>query len=105
MAIKIQLRRDTASGWQRANPVLMEGELGIVLDDPNQYKIGDGIHAWNELPPRGFNGNIVQETGDDENAVMSQKAVTEQISLLIGRASNVGYVTCGSSPSSSSTRG
>lgn len=99
MAIKIQLRRDTASGWQRANPVLMEGELGIVLDDPNQYKIGDGIHAWNELPPRGFNGNIVQETGDDENAVMSQKAVTEQISLLIGRASNVGYVTCGSSPS------
>ena len=100
MADKIQMRRDTAARWQQFNPILMEGEIGLVLDDPNQYKIGDGVHAWNSLPLRGFNGNIVQETGDDENAVMSQKVVTEKLSELGDRlTTDVGYVNCESSPS------
>lgn len=77
MADRIQNRRDTAARWAKFNPVLLEGEIGYVTDNPNQYKIGDGIHAWNDLPLRGFNGNIVQETGSDENAVMSQKAVSQ----------------------------
>lgn len=79
MADRIQQRRDTAARWAEYNPVLLEGEIGIVTDNPNQYKIGDGVHAWNDLPLRGYNGTIVQETGNDENAVMSQKAVTDLI--------------------------
>lgn len=79
MATKIQIRRDTAANWASANPILMEGEMGIVTDDPNQYKIGDGVHSWNELPLRGYTGTIVQETGSNENVVMSQKATTEAI--------------------------
>lgn len=79
MADKVQLRRDTAARWAQFNPVLSEGEVGYVTDNPNQYKIGDGIHAWNKLPLRGFNGTLVQETGDDENAVMSQKSVTREL--------------------------
>lgn len=82
MADRIQQRRDTAARWAKYNPVLLEGEVGYVTDNPNQYKIGDGIHAWNELPLRGYTGTIVQDTGDDENAVMSQKAITNKLTKL-----------------------
>lgn len=75
MADRIQQRRDTAARWAKYNPVLLEGEVGYVTDNPNQYKIGDGIHAWNDLPLRGYTGTIVQTTGNDENAVMSQKSI------------------------------
>lgn len=85
MATKIQMRRDTAANWASANPILMEGEMGLVMDDPNQYKIGDGVHSWNDLPLRGYTGTIVQETGSNENAVMSQKATTEVALELIKR--------------------
>lgn len=48
MAVTIQLRRDTSSGWSTANPVLAEGEIGVVTDT-HTYKIGDGTTAWNSL--------------------------------------------------------
>ena len=31
------------------NPVLAEGELGIITDGAKGYKIGDGVTAWNDL--------------------------------------------------------
>lgn len=73
MADRIQQRRDTAARWSQYNPILLEGEIGYVTDNPNQYKIGDGVHTWNDLPLRGYTGTISQELGDDENAVVSQK--------------------------------
>ena len=79
MADRIQQRRDTAANWAKYNPVLLEGEVGYVLDNPNQYKIGDGEHPWNDLPFRGYTGTISQELGDDENAVVSQKTITEAL--------------------------
>ena len=43
---RIQLRRDTAANWASSNPVLVEGELGIELDDSrNRIKIGNGSDA------------------------------------------------------------
>ena len=48
---RIQLRRDTAANWASENPVLLEGELGLELDDSrNRMKIGNGTDAWNDLP-------------------------------------------------------
>lgn len=82
MADRIQQRRDTAARWAQFNPILLEGEVGYVTDDPNQYKIGDGKHAWNDLPLRGFDGTVAQNLGDSTTAVMSQKAVTEPINQL-----------------------
>lgn len=79
---QMQQRRDTAANWAASNPVLLDGELGIVTDDPNLYKIGDGVTPWNDLKLRGFDGTLVQTTGDSENAVMSQKAVTEKLTEL-----------------------
>lgn len=79
--IKAQMKQrlDTKANWATQNPVLLAGELGIVSDDLNLYKIGDGATAWNDLPFRGFDGNIVQELGDSATSVMSQKAITEQV--------------------------
>lgn len=79
---RIQFRRDTLDNWNSVNPILLEGEIGYVLDDPNLYKMGDGIKTWDQLPFRGFDGTIVQETGSNENAVMSQKATSDKFSQL-----------------------
>ena len=47
----IQLRRGTAASWTSANPVLLEGEVGITMDtNPKKFKIGNGTSAWSELP-------------------------------------------------------
>lgn len=48
MANRVLQRRDTAANWAAANPILAEGELGIVTDTKG-YKIGDGETHWNDL--------------------------------------------------------
>lgn len=48
MADLIQFRRDTAALWATNNPILAEGELGLVTDT-GTYKIGNGIDPWNTL--------------------------------------------------------
>lgn len=48
MATLIQFRRGTGTQWSSANPVLNQGELGLVTDT-GQYKIGNGVTAWNSL--------------------------------------------------------
>lgn len=83
MADRIQNRRDTRENWEKFNPVLLEGEIGLVMDDPNLYKVGDGVNNWNNLPFRGFDGTLVHELGDSENSAMSQKGVNKYISMII----------------------
>ena len=46
--ITIRIRRDTTANWVAANPVLADGEAGIEKDTRN-WKIGDGVTAWNDL--------------------------------------------------------
>jgi hypothetical protein len=65
MAVQIQIRRDTAGGWSAANPILVDGEMGIELGTPPyRFKIGDGVTAWDSLPwagligPTGPTGNV-----------------------------------------------
>lgn len=48
MAVKVQLRRGTASEWTAANPTLSQGELGVELDTV-KFKVGNGSTAWNSL--------------------------------------------------------
>lgn len=62
MAIPIQFRKGTVKEWADADPVLFEGELGLLLTadpDTQLMKMGDGTLKWSELPwalrgPRGF---------------------------------------------------
>jgi len=44
MAVRFQLRRDTAANW--TNPILALGEPGVETDT---VKVGDGATAWNSL--------------------------------------------------------
>lgn len=45
---RIQKRRDTASNWTAANPILASGEPGYETDTKRQ-KTGDGVTAWTSL--------------------------------------------------------
>lgn len=51
MADIIQIRRDTATNWEAANPILAQGEPAMEIDTKKE-KIGDGTTAWNSLPYR-----------------------------------------------------
>jgi hypothetical protein len=47
---KIVLRNGTEAQWIAANPVLLEGEVGITMDTtPKKFKIGNGVSAWDAL--------------------------------------------------------
>ena len=82
ISARMQQRKDTRAAWEAANPVLLDGELGLVSDDQGLYKMGDGVTPWNGLLYRGFDGSIVQETGSSTRSVMSQAAVTRGLSDL-----------------------
>ena len=45
----IKIRRDVASNWADADPVLAAGELGIVTDT-REAKLGDGFTVFSALP-------------------------------------------------------
>ena len=49
---RIQMKRDSATNWTSANPVLLNGEI-IVVDTNSgdiRYKVGDGIKTYTQLP-------------------------------------------------------
>ena len=48
MADKIKLRRDTLANWEAVNPILDEGEVGIITDS-NAIVIGDGVTGFKDL--------------------------------------------------------
>ncbi len=49
MITRMQQRRGTAEQWTIADPVLAAGEIGVETDT-GQFKIGDGVNEWLELP-------------------------------------------------------
>lgn len=64
MAQKIQLRRDTATNWTAANPILAQGEVGYEIDT-SKDKVGDGVTAWNSRPYTGVATAGWTQTGID----------------------------------------
>jgi hypothetical protein len=49
MATRMQQRRGSLAEWTAANPVLMDGELGVETDT-HMLRIGDGITPFLDLP-------------------------------------------------------
>lgn len=53
---RIKPRRGTLYEWSTVNPVLDEGELGVIYPDTGvgtglcKFKIGDGVHKFTEIP-------------------------------------------------------
>lgn len=95
MAYIIQQRRDIAKAWSDTNPVLAPGEIGFIVElDENGkqksslYKVGDGKHAWNDLPLFGFGGNVygtenAWKGSDLDTSIASQQAVMDRIAMAI----------------------
>ena len=63
MAVRIQLRRDTAANWASANPTPAAGEACFATDT-GVLKIGDGVTAYNSLDEITGSGGGVELTGD-----------------------------------------
>jgi len=66
-SITAPIRRGSAELWTNVNPILGEGELALELDT-DRFKIGDGIHHWNDLPyasgPPGIPGTQINKLID-----------------------------------------
>ena len=45
-------RVDTAAAWAAADPILGNGEIGVDVTN-NQFRVGDGVKHWSQLPPVG----------------------------------------------------
>ena len=78
MADRVLQRRDTSANWSSANPILAEGEIGIVTDTKG-YKIGDGSTAWNDLEYPSNPTTVANELGDSTTTAISQNIVTHAI--------------------------
>lgn len=62
MAVRIQLRNDSAANWTAANPTLAAGEFGIETDT-RKFKVGNGTSAWSALSYASIVGGISDVTG------------------------------------------
>lgn len=49
MKLKFYFKRGNAETWTKKNILLGPGEPGFELDT-GKLKVGDGVHAWNDLP-------------------------------------------------------
>lgn len=82
MAIKIQVRRDTAASWTAANPVLAQGEPGMEIDT-GFIKWGDGTTAWNSLSYETVQGHASKHASGGTDAVtLSQTQITGLVQRL-----------------------
>ena len=60
--LRFQHRRGTAAEWTAKNPVLLEGEIGVEVGNPDRIKVGDGTSSWTALDyvsvgPQGLKGD------------------------------------------------
>ena len=74
MAQQIQIRRDTASNWTNANPVLAQGEIGLETNT-EKIKFGDGIKDWNSLDY--FRGDVQAALDGKVDKVAGKQLSTE----------------------------
>lgn len=63
MATRIQIRRDNTVNWTTINPILSQGELGLVIDT-GLIKVGDGISTWSALAYSKSDWNQIQNKPD-----------------------------------------
>ena len=82
MASIIQIRRDTASNWTSANPILALGEMGAETDT-SKIKIGDGTTAWASVPYLIDAGDYLTATSTN---TLTNKTITIAGNTLTGVA-------------------
>ena len=81
MALKIQLRRDTAANWVLNNPLLRGGEIGIETDTL-KFKIGNGVDRWNSISAYAFNlGNANGAASLDSSGKVPSSQLPDFVSI------------------------
>lgn len=81
---RIQHKRDTSANWTAINPVLLDGEIIVVVTDSGEvrHKTGDGTKTYTQLP---FDDEVVRNlvgnkqdrlTFDESPTVNSSNPVT-----------------------------
>jgi hypothetical protein len=55
MAVQIQLRGGTLAEWTSANPIIAIREM-VLETDTDQFKIGNGVDNYLDLPYGGIQG-------------------------------------------------
>ena len=87
MALRIQLRRDSASNWAANNPILLSGELGVETDTL-KFKIGNG-GRWNTITSYAFKlgeANGVAQLGPTGKILTSQLPDTISVNAEVAQA-------------------
>lgn len=62
------LQKNSSESWISENRILKNGGIGIETDTSN-YKIGDGLTAWNELSYAV--SSVTDELSDSHDLAMS----------------------------------
>ena len=88
--VRVQVRKDTASNWTSANPVLASGEFGFEIDTL-KLKTGNGSSAWIDLK---YVGQIRIEDGDgteiDLQGAGDTLVLTEGVGIDINHTDTAG---------------
>lgn len=89
MAVRIQLRGDTAANWTSVNPTLAQREVGLETDT-NRLKIGDGTTAWASLAySLSSFANLTGQPTDNANlstALAAKQALLNSATALVDGA-------------------
>lgn len=93
--MKIESKRmgqilDTTANWERVNPILISGEIGIekCTNGEKKIKVGDGMTAWKNLE------YISKSVDEIENEIQTAKTgLQNQIDNIVITASDSGDVT------------
>ena len=74
---RIQWKKDTSANWTANNPVLLNGEIAIVITNAGEtrFKVGDGTSSFTALP---FQDEFLQD------------AITEVDDALLAHETNTG---------------
>ena len=71
---RIKQKIDSFSNWITNDPILLQGEIGIVQGDYPKIKIGDGVSKFSQLPYS--NNNITVGTADSLSTVSDLSIIT-----------------------------
>lgn len=66
---RFKQRYDTEANWKSKNPILLAGEMAISSDSSSNlnnfnYKVGDGVSAWTQLPYSYSEGIVLASSGN-----------------------------------------
>ena len=78
--VEFRIRRDTASNWAAANPILNSGEVGYDINN-NLLKVGDGTSTWAQL-------NAISVVINDSSVTWGKLQDFASHSRLLGSPSN-----------------